>query len=251
MPLDPYKDYSHNVTLGIDYKHFTNPSGELDFPISYLPFSVAYSASLPDQWGYSQFSANLKMAFRGLVTDQTEFEENRYRATGNYLYGTLGIERLLQLPAGMGLFLKVDGQLADQPLINNEQYAAGGMANVRGYLEATVLGDNAIHWTVELMFPDPLSLFSNHDWIKATPYAFYDGAFLGLKDPLPEQQSRFDLQGIGIGVKGLLLGHVAYQLDWGFALSAVSTPSVKNGIPTIVTTQAGTSRVHFQVAYQF
>ncbi len=67
---------------------------------------------------------------------------------------TAGVERDLMLPAGMGLFLKVDGQIADQPLISHEEYIAGGMTNVRGYKEAEALGDDALHGTVELAAPD-------------------------------------------------------------------------------------------------
>ena len=56
------------------------------------------------------------------------------------MYFTAGMERDHKLPSGMGLFLKLDGQIADQPLISHEQYIAGGMTNVRGYKEAEALG---------------------------------------------------------------------------------------------------------------
>jgi len=246
VPLPPYQRYSHNVTLGVDYKDFTDTVGspsegqDEETPIAYLPLSVAYSAALPDDWGgVTQFSAHLKMAFRGLVTDQSQFEVKRYRATGNFLVTTLGMERAQELPAGMGLFARLDGQIADQPLINNEQYVAGGMTNVRGYLEAEVLGDNGFHGSAELSFPDPVTLLGRTDWLTTTPYLFCDLAFLGLRDPLPGQQSSFTLQGTGIGIKGLLGKQVQFELNWGVA--------VRDGISTT----EGTHRLYFRLQYQF
>lgn len=246
MPLAAYKRYTHNVTLGVDYKDFSDTVGSPDegqdeeTPITYLPFSVAYSAAMPDDWGgVTQFSANLKMAFRGLVTDQRQFEVKRYRATSNFLCTTMGVERSQQLPANMGLFARVDGQIADQPLINNEQYVAGGMTNVRGYLEAEVLGDNAFHGSVELTFPDPVTLLESVKWLQTTPFLFYDAALLSLMDPLPGQQAHFTLQGAGIGIKGLLAKRLKFELDWGVALNNGST------------TTEGTNRFYFQVNYQF
>ena len=37
--------------------------------------------------------------------------------------------------AGISFFAKVQGQIADQPLVNSEQFAGGGLGTVRGYFE--------------------------------------------------------------------------------------------------------------------
>ena len=52
--------------------------------------------------------------------------------------------------------MKLDGQIASEPLVDNEEYSAGGMENVRGYLESEAMGDNALHGTVEVSFPTRL-----------------------------------------------------------------------------------------------
>ena len=39
------------------------------------------------------------------------------------------------------LSLRADGQWANEPLISNEQFGAGGVASVRGYQEGQVFGD--------------------------------------------------------------------------------------------------------------
>ena len=228
MPLPPYKLYAHNITVGLDYKDLKENLGfrtgnqpTTQTPVAYLPLSFSYSASLQDGWGgTNQFSAGLNLSVRGLVSDQREFEAKRFKALANYAYFTGGIQRTQTLPWGMGLFVKVDGQVADGPLISSEEYAAGGMESVRGYREASVLGDNALHGTIELSFPNPLKKFGLGKWFNMTPYLFYDAAVLTVKDPLPGQDRSTRLMGTGAGFRGSLTKHMEYEFDWAVPLDA-------------------------------
>ena len=226
MPLPSYRLYSHNVTLGIDYKHFnqamgyTTSSGETTYtPVTYMPLSLSYSASLPDEWGgVTVFSGGLNLSLRGVISNENEFELKRYKATAGYLYATAGIQRTQKLPLGMGLFVKADGQLSDQPLIDNEQYTAGGMENVRGYLESEASGDNAVHGTLEVSFPNPLEKTGLGRHVQATPFIFYDMAELFTRSPLPGQARSLNLQGAGAGVRGSITKYLEYEVDWAMAL---------------------------------
>ena len=245
MPLPSYKLYTHNLTLGLDYKDFDETTGfeeeeeDLKTPMTYVPLSLTYSSSLFDSWGQTRFCGGLNMAFRGLVTDHREFEEKRFRAKGNYVYATLGVERIQKLPADMNLFLKLDGQVADQPLISNEQYSAGGMVSVRGYKESEVLGDDAIHTTLELSAPDLADLFKVSDHVDFTPYLFYDFAALRVRSPLEGQDPSPLIQGVGLGVRGYVSRFLEYQSDWAVALSDTDK------------TDKGDSRFYFTIKYQF
>jgi len=239
IPLSPYKLYVHNVTLGLDYKSFkeslgftTESGAETHTPVSYLPLSFAYSASLQDEWeGMTQFSGGLNLSFRGLVSDEREFEAKRYKGMANYLYATAGIQRNQKLPRGMGLFIKVDGQVSDQPLIANEQYTAGGMESVRGYMESEAAGDYAVHGTVEFSFPDPFDKLGIGKWFQMSPYLFYDMASLIVKDPLPGQDRSIKLDGAGAGLRGSITKYVEYELDWAVALDATDrTPRNDNRV---------------------
>jgi hemolysin activation/secretion protein len=225
MPLSPYKTYLHNLTAGLDFRDFEQISGFNQeegqrVPVKYLPLTFSYNASLPDRWGSTSFSAGLNGVFRGFITDERNFAFNRVDARGNYIYFTGGVERNFKLPWGMGAFLKVDGQIADQPLIPNEQYTAGGMANVRGYKEGAALGDNAFHLTAEISGPEFGSRIVN-DRLKLTPYVFYDFARLTLKGSLPGQTDAFRLQGTGMGLKGGYGKSWYYELD--YALPSLTT----------------------------
>jgi hemolysin activation/secretion protein len=251
IPLTGYKLYAHNITIGLDYKHFNNAVGfttasgqTTNTPVTYMPLSFSYNASLPDeQGGVTQFSGGLNMAFRGIVSDENDFELKRYKATASYIYATAGIQRTQKLPLGMSLFAKVDGQVADQPLIDNEQYIAGGMTSVRGYYESEDTGDNAVHGTLEVSFPDPLKGWNQETWItkrlQMSPFIFYDLAELITLDPLPSQFGSTTLEGTGAGVRGAMTKSVEYELDWATALR------------TTTNTKSGAERVYFKVRAVF
>ena len=49
-----------------------------------------------------------------------------------------------ELPEGFQLFGKMQGQVADGPLVSSEQFSIGGLDTVRGYLESEALGDNGV-----------------------------------------------------------------------------------------------------------
>jgi hemolysin activation/secretion protein len=227
IPLAPYRTYTHNLTLGVDFKDFEQTTGftsgeGLKTPVKYLPFLASYNSSLNDSLGSTRFSSGLNAVFRGLITEESNFEINRNDARGNYVYLTGGVERNLTLPAGFGAYLKGDGQVSDQPLIPNEQYTAGGMSNVRGYEVAAALGDNAVHLTSEVSAPDLGPRLARN--LKLTPFAFYDFARVTVISPLPSQTDTFRLQGMGVGVRGAYTKYLYYELDYACPLSpAVST----------------------------
>jgi hemolysin activation/secretion protein len=243
IPLPSYKLYTHNITIGLDYKHFhqaigfVTASGETTHtPIAYTPLSFSYSASLPDDFGgTTQFSAGLNMSFRGIGSKESEFENKRFKGTANYLYATAGIQRTQKMPWGFSLFAKLDGQMADGPLIDNEQYAAGGMESVRGYMESEASGDNALHGTLEIVFPDPIDKMKIGKWFQISPYLFYDFAELRIKYPLGGQEGSIRLDATGAGVRGSITKNVEYEVDWALALHSTDQ------------TKRYDQRIHFKV----
>ena len=222
IPLTPYDTYVHNLTIGADYKDFQELTGfsgdQTKTPIRYAPMSFSYNSSYGDMWGATRFSGGLNVAFRHLVTDQSEFLIKRFQARGDYMYVTAGVERDQKLPAGMSLFLKVDGQIADQPLISNEQYSAGGMQSVRGYKEAEAMGDDAFHGTAELSAPDLAPLMKLDGRLRLTPFAFFDYAWVKTKQPLEGQDEIVSLSGVGLGIRGTLLTRLYYETDYALSL---------------------------------
>lgn len=219
MPLAPYQTYAHNITMGFDYKDFKDSTGFMSAtpgfstPITYTPLTFSYNSSLGDKLGITRFSSGLNMGLRQLSSSDFIFQEARYDACADYLYFTAGAERNQTLPWGTSLFLKLDGQVADQPLISHEQYAAGGMANVRGFMEAAAMGDDALHGTVELSAPDVGPRLPAKASIQCIPFLFYDFAWVDTKKSLAGQADVARLQGAGAGLKGTFRKNIYYELD--------------------------------------
>lgn len=245
IPLTPLDDYTHLLTLGLDRKNFdetlsSESTEDIKTPIHYLPMLFSYTSTLLDGWGSTNFSLGINILFRELYSSVDEFREKRYRARGNYFYLVAGVERKQELPGGTDIYFKVDGQKSDQPLISNEQYSAGGMSNVRGYLESEVLGDDAFHSTTELSNKNLDIVFGEkEDAINFLPYIYYDVAMLWLHSPLPSEDKSRTIQGTGAGIRGLALDQFHYNFDIGRALESG------------VNTAAGTTRLYFNMEYQF
>ncbi|OGI58094.1 MAG: hypothetical protein A2V58_00220 [Candidatus Muproteobacteria bacterium RBG_19FT_COMBO_61_10] len=68
---------------------------------------------------------------------------------------------------------------------------------------------------------------------------FADSARLRIKDPLPDQSSRFELASAGLGVRFTAWKNLKGELDWGKALKDSAV------------TQSGDDRVHFRLEYGF
>ena len=49
---------------------------------------------------------------------------------------------------GFAVRARISGQWSEYPLVNNEQFALGGLDTVRGYLEAETLGDSGVAGTL-------------------------------------------------------------------------------------------------------
>jgi hemolysin activation/secretion protein len=222
IPLRGDKSYSHTLTLGVDYKSFKEnltQAGEpaTQTPIVYWPFSVTYNGTRPDPQGSWQYSTGVEFSFRGFGSEENEFENKRFNARGNFLIFKWDVARTQTLGKYASLFARVDGQVADQPLVSNEQMYAGGVGSVRGYLLAEALGDNGVHGSLELRGPSLAG-----EWAprlnELRPYVFTEGAHLSNIDPLPTQQQRATLSsaGFGLGLKAFNALSAVFNYGWPF-----------------------------------
>jgi hemolysin activation/secretion protein len=221
------KDFYHSLSVGIDYKHFDQnilvAGVETVTPISYYPISATYFATWIDKdqntkkGNVTELNGGVNLHLRGMGSGSQQFDDSRYDAEGNYIYFRGDLSHTRDLPSGFQFFGKVQGQLSDQPLINSEQFSAGGLGTVRGYLESTALADDAIGGTLELRTP------SLSDWMGTRVnewrfYAFTDAAILQLRNPLPEQTSRFNLASYGVGSRVQFHDHFSGSFDLGIPL---------------------------------
>lgn len=234
LPED--KGFLHSLSVGMDYKHMHEETraeataaaaAKLTLtPIDYYPFSLAYSASWVNDSNFTDLNASVNTHFRGMGSDSQKFDDKRYNADGSYLYFKGDLTHTHDLPGGLELMAKVQGQISNHPLVNSEQFSGGGQSTVRGYRESEALGDNGVIGTIELRSPSFIgtkkegSKTQDNEW---RVYAFVEGGSLALLDPLPEQTTHFSLASIGIGTHLKLHEHFNGSLD-------ISVPLVDQGV---------------------
>jgi len=221
IPLEPlFGSYTHSVTLGIDYKDLTETvqfgGATVETPISYTPVLIQYAGTETGARGTTQFQVSLNFAPRIGVAgnNDAEFENKRFLAQASYVYLRGEISRTQVLFRGWSAYASVGGQISDQPLVTSEQFAVGGMATVRGYLDAEVLGDNGVRGRVELHTPSLTGTGLQLDDFYAL--AFVDAAEVRVLEPLPTQTASFNIASGGLGLRMRARSHLELAADLAF-----------------------------------
>jgi hemolysin activation/secretion protein len=253
----PGKDsFFHTLSVGLDYKHFDqtvalNGSG-FESPVTYYPVVATYSATLQNEKYTTQLNSSLTWNVRPLSSDPTDFDNKRFAASASFTHLNADISHTQELPEGFQLYGKIQGQVADGPLVSSEQLSVGGLDTVRGYLESEVLGDNGIVGNLEIRSPNVGELLQKQmkdETGQGTPrfptfnevrfFGFTDAGTVTVLDPLPEQQSKFDVWSYGIGTKFKMLNYLNGQVIY-------SVPMISQSF-----TQARDPRVSFRIWGEF
>lgn len=255
-PLPGRGGYYHSLTAGFDYKDFketTNLIGAdtTNKPLRYVPFVVQYTAGLQDVGGQWQFNFGTAWSLRhfadrdvlcddGLVKDQ--FDCKRSGARSNFAVLRGDVQRNQILGAGWDLTARLDFQVASQPLVSNEQFSAGGVDSVRGYLDAERQGDDGVRARFELRTPGVLP----ETRLDARLIGFIDWAGLRVQEPLAAQEARFGLGSYGIGLR--------LRDPSGVRLFADLARTVLNGADAPGggwRTAKNDTRLHLRLSYEF
>jgi hemolysin activation/secretion protein len=221
MPLASSRSVIRSLTLGFDYKDFdeiirldTQASDRT--PISYGMWSLQYAVLHPGAEATTKFSIAANFGIRGAFNSDSEFAFKRFNGKPNFAYLAASFDRLDYLPLDWQLHSAGEAQLANSPLVNNEQFSAGGANSVRGYYQSQRLSDNGLRLSFEMLTP---SLWSSGQWLSEMRLlAFVEGAHLEVVDALPQQDERFDLLSTGLGLR--LKSELGFDvnLDWGYPL---------------------------------
>jgi hemolysin activation/secretion protein len=243
LPLAQRKRLVHNLTLGFDYKDFGESidllgADSLNTPISYSLWSASCGGTHFGEQARSTYGIGVNFAQRGLGNTTKEFENKRFRSKPNFAYLIAYGSHVRALPHGMEIFGGFDAQVADSPLISNEQFSIGGVQSVRAYLESQAFTDNGVRGSIEFRSPDYGPRI--HDWLgMLRAHAFIDAATGNIKNALPGQIDALTLWSAGIGFRLAALDSLDAEFDW-------AVPFESSG-----TIEDGESRVHFTVRYGF
>ena len=242
-PLEPISAYSHSLIVGLDYKNFDQAvtlvgqdTGKT--PIHYVPLTIGYDGLIRGADFTTTLTTMLHYGIQGLGSGTQAFEDKRAGARPNFLYFSGELRHQHEMLLDTLAVLRVGGQISDQPLISNEQYAVGGMQSVRGYYQTQQLGDDGVNLSIELHSPRLVPLeweaFNN---IRAL--TFFDWGYLWIKEPLPLNPSWYHLAATGVGLRAQVMRYLVGELDWGYPFNRQGTVGV------------GSQRIDFRMAYEF
>ncbi len=234
--------FFHTATLGADYKDFDQSvalidSGDFSTPITYLPFTLGWDGTWLSEGRTTKAGVAFNFQMRGLVADEQEFADKRYKGRPDYAYlrGTFSHEETWK--TGWALEARGGWQIAAQPLISNEQFAIGGVDTVRGYLESAALGENGISLSLEARTPNyAKKLAESLDDLRLL--AFVDSGYVHVRQAITADD-RFTLAGAGLGMRLKGWRGVSAGIDWAVALK------------TLGDTERGDSRGHFRLGYEW
>lgn len=224
--------YSQSLSFGISHKHFdqniTLGEQTSKVPITYDPLSVTYSGQRSGERSSLGFSLTGNIGWSGQGSSRTDFDNLRYKAKDNYIYVHSDINYTHLLGKDFSIAVRGSVQLSDSPLVSSEQFAAGGASSVRGYLSAEETGDNGAVASVELRSPSLASAVGHFvdDW---RFHLFLDGGRVLLIDPLPDQQSRFNLLSTGVGTRFSLFRVLSGQIEYAYPLHDGTRTRARSG----------------------
>jgi len=232
--LPAEKEFNQSLSAGIDFKHLNQAINESvvipgvaslpPTPLNYWPIRINYNAIWLPKDSTTIFNAGLSFGVRGAILpvpgtsygNEGDFSNLRYDSDGGFIVFKADLSHTHELPGGFQFFGKVQGQLSPNPLVYSEQFSAGGLDTVRGYLEGTEAGDNAVFGTVELRSPSLLAgHLSLNEW---RVYAFYDAGRVTINEPLAGQTSEWNMTSYGAGTRVRLCNDLNGSLDLGIPL---------------------------------
>lgn len=247
-PLAVVAGNSQTVSLGMDYKDFQETVTSNDglpiteTPIDYWVLSTRYNAThsigKKNEKRSLQWGLGANFGVRALGNESEKFTDKRSGAKPSFFYLLGNVEHNRVLTWDMGLRVHLAGQLADTPLISNEQFSAGGAGSVRGYYPSQALGDYGLRGGVELSSPSFTAVAPGVLQDLRVLY-FIDAAGLRKLEPLADEDHRFDLLSHGLSLRITAFKSFNAELDVAWALTDLGS------------IEADEWRTHFKAGYEF
>lgn len=229
------------VTLGFDFKNTDNNLifvGEEEIALITKTVNLTQFVG---GYAYGRENDTLKLGVNfdlywspaEWVPHQTKSDYNNLNPHANpkYVYGKLGIYETWYLPKDFELFLQGRFQLANQVLLQSEQFGLGGYDTVRGYEEREFNADNAVCTNVEIHSPsiNVIPYFTSCSKLEDRLYflVFFDyglgnvnhrGRFTNLQNFNPHIPKTEFLMSAGPGLRYTIYSHLSLRFDWGIKL---------------------------------
>jgi hemolysin activation/secretion protein len=255
ITLPSRDNFFHTLSVGLDYKHFDQTvslaSSGFSSPVTYYPVVASYGATFQGEKSTTQFNASVTSNLRLLSSDRDAFDAKRFNASPSFTHFNGDVTHTQELPEGFQIWAKLQGQVADGPLVSSEQFSVGGLDTVRGYLESETLSDTGVVGSAEVRSPDVGSWLQSQmkDENGKAPtfttfnewrfFVFADGGHSFILKPLPDQTLQFDLWSYGVGARIKMFSYLNGMI-------ALSMPMISQTF-----THAGDPHINFRVWGEF
>ncbi|MGE8270685.1 MAG: ShlB/FhaC/HecB family hemolysin secretion/activation protein [Stenotrophomonas geniculata] len=230
------------LSLGVDFKDTEEDTqmgkDSLKTPLKYAPITLAFVGVRQGEQDQLSINTQLVAGTRrlfGYGSDATAFGQKRYWADPSFVAFKADVANTHTFGNDWQWYARGLLQVTDAPLVSAEQFAAGGMYTVRGYLSAEAIGDYGGLASLEWRTP-AWSLWSGTD---LRVYSFADAAYLRLRQPLPEQRDKYNLASVGLGAQMRLGEHLQLRLDYAWPYA--DGPVTRNDDP----------RLHFNISTSY
>ena len=203
--------------------------------LNYLPFSMHFSLSESDKLGSTALGLGVggNFWFSGTVSNLQNITGST-ESTGYWVTLLPSVGRDFTFAKDWTLSLTASGQVASEPLVNNEQFGVGGVNSIRGYHEGEVFGNDGWWFTAEQKTPGYVvgtAYGKSPLVVRGSVYMGYGQAFV------PQMQQ--DLWGVGFGAAASIGAN--WEARFLFSWPLISTSS----------TTAGQGRFDFGLSAQF
>lgn len=228
IPLPSVGNYTHEGTLGFDFKQSNN---DLEFggaQVTNTATEIAqwifgYSSAFRDPFGTTSLDTTAAFSPGDWTPRNKDFNFNASRqfADAAYLYQRITLERLTRLPSDVTWLVRGTYQWASGNLLGSEQLGVGGYTSVRGYDEREANGDEGYLFTTEFRSP-PVSLGKLMTLSKATDQlqflAFFDYGCTENLRLLPGEDPHVLLASVGPGLRYSIAPYLTFRFDYGWQL---------------------------------
>jgi len=168
--------------------------------LDYVPLSLRYDGGIRDALGITSFGLGLSLnAWYSGSLSNLHNASGSTNMHGNWIIVNPSLSRDFIFHTNWTLSLRLDGQVASEPLISNEQFGAGGVNSVRGYREGEVFGDDGWRAGIEQKTPAyVIGPLGGRQRLAVRGSVFMDYAEAYLLDP-QGRNTRTPLWGVGAG----------------------------------------------------
>jgi hemolysin activation/secretion protein len=211
--LPKWEDLEHKVSLGLDYRAFSNDvtlaGAGLVPDVTIHPVSLTYSAlrrfASAELSGYVSVSKNIPFGNDGEKEDfacpRPDGKICRVDASPNYTILRFGATYQQALPSDFQARVAFNAQETRYALVPGELFGIGGPDSVRGYLVREVASDRGYQAQFELYTPDIARMVRLADPNRLRLLAFFDYGAVDRNKVQPGDIESDHIKSAGIGLR--------------------------------------------------